>query len=392
MGSGWASGTDDPGTVKMAQTMAQTVAHAIFPSPRVRRSPYYEATVAAGASAFAPYNHMLLPMGYGDPLAEYERLTTGVSMWDVAVQRQIELNGPDAGPLAQALCPRRLDKMPVGMGWYVPLCDYRGVLLNDPVLMKLAEDRYWLSIADSDVLLWARGVAGARDYQVNVFEADVSPLAVQGPRAEDVVAAMFGDWIREIRYFEFRDVDYDIPLKLARSGYSKQGGFELYLMDGTRGLDLWDRVATAGKEFGIGPGSPNPMERVESGLLSWGGDTDDETNPFEVRLGRFVDLDCPDDVIGIHALRRIKENGPLRWQLGVKLDVEDRLPAMDFRSEITRGSMLMGHVTAHAWSPKLQQNIGLALVSRDLKPGDSVNIALPGGAYSVAQMCKLPFV
>ncbi|MEL7465150.1 MAG: glycine cleavage T C-terminal barrel domain-containing protein [Pseudomonadota bacterium] len=366
--------------------------HSIFPSPRVRRSPYYEATVKAGAATFSPYNHMLLPMGYGDPDGEYERLTTGVSMWDVGVQRQVELAGPDAGRLAQALCPRKIADMTVGMGWYVPICDHRGVLINDPVLLKLSDDRYWLSIADSDVLLHARAVAGERGYQVNVFEADVSPLAIQGPKAEDVVAAMFGDWVREIRYFEFRDVDYDIPLKLARSGYSKQGGFELYLMDGQRGLELWDRVAAAGAPWGIAPGSPHYMERTESALLSWGGDTDDETNPFEVRLGRFVDLDCPDDVVGVQALRRIKEEGPLRWQLGVKLKLEERLPAFDHRSEIRRGEDYMGFVTAHAWSPKLETNIGLALVSRELSPGETVHVSLPDGAHCEAETCRLPFV
>ena len=139
------------------------------------------------------------------------------------------------------------------------------MLINDPILLKLAEDRYWLSIADSDLLLWARAVAGERGFQVNVFEPDVSPLAVQGPKAEDVIADVFSDWIREIKHFEVREVDYDIPLVIARSGWSKQGGFEIYLMDSYRGDELWDRIREAGQPYGIGPGTPNPQERVESG-------------------------------------------------------------------------------------------------------------------------------
>lgn len=367
--------------------------HQISPSPRVRRSPYYEATIADGVVSFSPYNHMLMPTGYGDPMAEYDRLLNGVAMWDVAVERQVEVAGPDAAKLTQALCPRKIADMPVGMGWYVPICDHRGTIINDPILLKLAEDRYWFSIADSDLLLWARAVAGERGYVVNIFEPDVSPLAVQGPKAEDVVASIFGEWVRALKLFEFREVDLrGMPLMLARSGWSKQGGFELYLMDGKRGVELWDIVRDAGAAYDIGPGCPNGMERVESGLLSWGGDTDDETNPFEVRMGRFVDLDCADDVIGIEALRRIKEEGPRRRQLGVKLLMEGRMGPTDRRSEIRRDGELIGMVTAHAWSPRLETNIGLCLVNRDLNPGDVAEVFLPDGGKCEGEFCKLPFL
>ena len=368
------------------------MSHTISPSPRLRRSAFYASTVKDGVKSFAPYNHMLMPTSYGDPEAEYKRLTEGVAMWDVAVERQVELSGPDAGKLAQALVPRKLADMPVGQGWYVAVCDHRGTLINDPILLKLSEERYWFSIADSDLLLWARAVAGERGYQVNVIEPDVSPLAVQGPKAEDVIADMLGDWIRDIRHFEVREVEDDIPMVIARSGWSKQGGFEIYLMDRFRGDELWDRVRAAGEKYGIGPGNQNPQERVESGLLSWGGDTDDETNPFEVRMNRFVELDAPDDVIGIQALRRIKDEGPRRWQLGVKLQMEGKVPYLDQWSEIRAGDMFVGHITAHAWSPKLQQNIGMCLISRDVKPGDVVDVTLPTGEYCKGEMCKLPFV
>ena len=191
----------------------------ISPSPRVRTSPFYACTMAEGAVTATTYNHMLMPTGYGDPIGEYWRLINGVSMWDVSVQRQVELRGPDAGRLAQALVPRKLDKMKPGQGWYVPICDHRGILLNDPVLLKLAEDCFWLSLADGDILFWARAIAGERGLDVEVTEPDVSPLAIQGPKAEDVVASLFDDSIRSIGHFRFREVELEgIPLVIARSG------------------------------------------------------------------------------------------------------------------------------------------------------------------------------
>lgn len=365
----------------------------ISPSPRLRRSPFYDATIADGAVSFSPYNHMLMPTGYGDPMGEYWRLINGVAMWDVSVERQVQLAGPDAARLAQVLVPRKIAKQPVGMGWYAPVCDHRGVLINDPILLKLSEDRFWLSIADSDVLLWARAIAAERGLNVEVTEPDVSPLAIQGPKADDVVEALFDSSIRSMGYFRFREVELDgIPLMLARSGWSKQGGFELYLMDGTRGTDLWTRIKEAGKPFDIGPGCPNPMERIESGLLSWGGDTDDETNPFEVRMGRYVDLDVPDDTIGIKVLRRLQERGPKRHQVGIVMDMDGKLPYLDQRSEVYRGQSFVGHVTAHTWSPRLECNIGMALVWSGVGPGEPVTVVLPDGRQVEGEVRDLPFI
>lgn len=367
--------------------------HQISPSPRVRRSPYYDATVADGVVSFTSYNHMLMPTGYGDPMAEYDRLISGVAMWDVAVERQVELNGPDAARLAQTLAPRIIANQPVGMGWYVPICDHRGVIMNDPILLKLSETRFWLSIADSDMLFWARGIAGERGFDVEVFEPDVSPLAIQGPLAMDVAADLFGEDIRTLKYFEFRQAAPDgIPMMVARSGWSKQGGVELYLMDGKRGSELWDLVRSAGAPYGIGPGCPNSMERVESGLLSWGGDTDDKTNPFEVRMGRYVDVNCPDDVIGIQALRQIKADGPKRHQLGLKLNLDGALSASDRPADVVMDGKSVGKMTAQTWSPRLETNIGLCLVSRAYGPGDIVEVVMPDGRMCTAELAKLPFI
>lgn len=364
----------------------------ISPSVRVRPSPFFEATVAAGVKSFTTYNHMMMPTGYGDPEAEYWRLINGVSQWDVAVERQVQLQGPDAGRLAQILAPRDLGKCAIGQGKYVALCDHAGTLINDPILLKLAEDRYWLSIADADIIFWARAIAAERRLNVTVSEPDVSPMAVQGPKSEEVAASIFGDWVRELKYFWFRESSVNgIPVAVARSGWSKQGGFELYLMDGSKGTALWNLVQEAGKPFDIGPGNPNHCERIESGLVNVGGDTDDSTNPFEVGMTKFVDLDVADDVIGIEALRRIKASGPGRHLLGVVLEGDEPLALPSQWSAILQHGHRIGDMTNCVWSYRLKANIGFALVSAETAPGDRI-VVLKDGAQIAGRLRTMPFV
>ena len=365
---------------------------AIVSAGRLRRSPFYHSTIEEGAESLLTYNRMLIPRGYGDREAEYWRLINGVSMWDVAVQRQVQIKGPDAAKLAQILCARDLSRQEVGQGKYVAVCDHRGVLINDPIALKVDDDCYWLSIGNSDIWFWARCVAGERGLDVDVTEPDVSPLAVQGPRAEDVVASLLGDWVRDLRYFWFRDCNLEgIPLKVVRAGWSKQGGFELFLLDGSKGDRLWQLVKEAGQPFGIGPGYPNPSERTESGLLNWGIDTDETTNPFEVRLERFIDLDVDDDVIGVQSLRRIKATGVKRHQLGVLLEGPEEHENQGVWSPIAKDGTAVGHQTHKAWSYRLKRMIGYALVSIDAGPGDRVQV---GDKHKQVEgeLTELPFL
>ncbi|MEM9097548.1 MAG: glycine cleavage T C-terminal barrel domain-containing protein [Pseudomonadota bacterium] len=363
----------------------------IVSAGRLRKSPFYQSTIKDGAESLLTYNRMLIPRGYGDREAEYWRLINGVSMWDVAVQRQVQLKGPDAAKLAQVLCVRDLSKQRVNQGKYVALCDHKGVLINDPIALKIAEDCYWLSIGNSDIWFWARCVAGERGFDVEVSEPDVSPLAIQGPKAEDVVASLLGDWVRELKYFWFGDAMLeDIPLKVVRAGWSKQGGFELFLMDGSKGDKLWNLVKEAGKPFYIGPGYPNPSERTESGLLNWGADTDDETNPFEVRLDKFVDLDISDDVIGVQALRKIKAEGPKRHLLGITLESQEEHEAQGIWLKIEKDGVPIGHMTHKAWSYRLKRMIGYAMVSIEASAGDPVSVLSDDGRVD-GELSQLPF-
>ncbi len=364
----------------------------ITPSARLRPSPYYEATLAEGVTAFTTYNNMLMPTSYGHPEEEYWRLLRGVSQWDVAVERQVRLKGPHAGRLAQILSPRDLSRCRVGQAKYVPLCNHAGTLINDPVLLKLDEDHYWFSIADSNILFWARAIAAERGLDVEVDEPDVSPLAVQGPKAEDVVASIFGDWVRDLKYFWFRPTTIEgIPVLVARSGWSKQGGYEIYLQDGSQGTRLWNIVKEAGRPWDIGPGAPNFCERVESGLLSYGGDTDDRTNPFEVRLGKYVDLDVADDVVGIQALRRIHADGPRRHQLGLVLEGTEPAELGFHWHEIRMDGRKVGDMTNCVWSWRLEKNIGFALIARDCRAGETVEVIKQGRSLA-GTLTDLPFL
>jgi glycine cleavage system aminomethyltransferase T len=368
--------------------------HGMFsfqPNTRIRPSPFFEAAVADGLKTANVYNRMIMPTSYGDPEGEYWRLMNGVSQWDVGVERQIQLQGPDAARLAQILATRDLSKCKVGQGKYVALCNHGGTIINDPIVLKRADDLFWLSIADSDVELWATAIAAERGLKVDICESDVAPMALQGPKAEDVVAHVVGDWVRELKYFWFRETEINgIPVAVQRSGWSKQGGFEIYLKDPSQGTRLWNIFKEAGKPWDIGPGAPATPERVESGLVSVGGDTDAFTNPFEVRLEKFVDLDVPDDTIGIQALRRIKAEGVRRHQLGIVLDGDKPAPLGVRREDVMLENRRIGMLTNCVWSYRMKANIGFVLIDAAVREGEPVTVKR-GDCVVDGRLVPLPF-
>ena len=333
---------------------------------RTRKSPYFNATVQAGVKGFSVYNHMLLPIYYESTEADYWHLMRNVTMWDVAVERQVEIKGPDAFHLVRLMTPRNLAKCKIGQCKYVPIIDERGGILNDPVLLRLAEDHFWLSLADSDILLYAKGLALGQRLNVDISEPDVSPLAIQGPRADDVAAALLGDWVRELRFFRFKPYNLDgIPLLVARSGWSKQGGVELYLRDGSQGERLWEMVATAGQPFDIKPATPSTIERIENGLLSYGNDMTINENPFEVGLGKYCDLDQPFDFIGKEALKAIQAAGVKRQLVGLVIGNERIGGSSHYWPVQDINGRSIGKVTSAVYSPRLMKNIAFGLLEND---------------------------
>ena len=359
---------------------------------RIRKSPYYEATQRYGCKSYTPYNNMYLPLVYEDIVSDYWHIKNGVTLWDVGCQRQVEITGPDAFRFTQFLTARDLSDFKIGQCKYVLLSNNEGGILNDPVAIRLEENKFWLSIADRDVWAWAKGLAVGLNMQVTIREPDVSPLAVQGPKSFDVVADLFGDWIRELKYFWSRETELDgIPLVLTRTGWSKQGGYELYLRDGSYGDQLWETVMEAGRPHDIKPATPSSIERVEGGLLNYWEDITDETNPFEVGMGKFVALDQDFDFVGKQALIDIKKAGITRKLVGLEIHSEP-LARLAQSWPVECDSQQVGEITSAVYSPDLDKNIAIAMVDIECSElGTELSIDM-GEGKTQATVSSMPFI
>ncbi|APX11418.1 dimethylsulfoniopropionate demethylase [Tateyamaria omphalii] len=334
----------------------------ISPSRRLRRTPFSDGVEAAGVKAYTIYNRMLLPTVFESVEADYRHLKDHVQVWDVSVERQVELRGPDAGRLMQMLTPRDLRRMLPGQCYYVPIVDETGGMLNDPVAVKLSEDRWWISIADSDLLLWVKGIANGYRLDVLVDEPDVSPLAIQGPKAEELVSRVFGERIRDIRFFRFDMFQFEgYDLAIARSGYSKQGGFEIYVPDSAIGMPLWNALFDAGEDLQVRAGCPNGIERIEGGLMSYGNDMTDDNTPHECGLGRFCDTQTAIGCIGRDALLRVSKEGPVQQIRPIAIHGEP-VPTCDRPWPLRAGGKRVGQITSAAWSPDFKTNVSIGMV------------------------------
>jgi glycine cleavage system aminomethyltransferase T len=331
--------------------------------PRVRKSPYFDATVRAGAKSFTIYNHMYMPTCFSDPVSEYWAIVQGVTLWDVSCERQVEITGPDALAFVQSITPRDVSTCQVDRCRYVVLTDKEGGIINDAVMLRLAEDRFWLSPGDGDVLLWVQGVASNCLLEVNVFEPDASPLQLQGPLAPQVARKLFGDIAIEMGYFHMHQLELDgIPLVLSRTGWSGELGYELFLQDSSRGTELWDKCMAAGAEFDIKPATPSTIRSVEGAILSYCSDITRNDNPWTVGLERLVDVDKPEDYLGKAALREIARTGPSRKLVGVDVGGAP-LAGNDAFWDVQHAGNVVGHVTRCTYSPRLEKNIALANVA-----------------------------
>jgi len=359
---------------------------------QIRKSPYFDSTVKWGATGFSVYNHMYIPRDFGSPEQNFWNLIEKSILCDVAVERQVEITGPDAFKFTQLLTPRDLSNVAIGQCKYVLITNNEGGILNDPVLLRIGENHFWLSLADSDVLLWAQGVAVNSGMSVNITEPDVSPLQLQGPTSKDIMIKLFGESIKDLKYYWFREYDLDgIPLIVSRTGWSSEFGYELFLRDGSKGNNLYEKIMSAGKEYGLQPGHTSSIRRIEGGMLSYHADADINTNPFELGLDRLVSLDSDIEFIGKKALKKIKAEGITRKQVGLEINCEPLSgPNTTFWS-IKKDNNKIGKVTSAVYSPRLKKNIALAMVNiENSEIGTSLEVNTNKGNFE-AIIVEKPF-
>ena len=333
---------------------------------QIRKSPFFDATVRWGATGFSVYNHMYIPRDFGDPEKNFWNLVNDAILCDVAVERQVEITGPDAFHFIQLLTPRDLSKLSIGQCKYVLITNEKGGILNDPVLLRLGENHFWLSLSDSDILLWAQGVAVNSGLNVSIEEPDVSPLQLQGPKSREIMVKLFGENIRDLKYYWLKELELDgIPLVVSRTGWSTELGYELFLRDGTQGDRLWEIIMMAGNEYGLQPGHTSSIRRIEGGMLSYHADADIQTNPFEMGLERLVSLDSDINFIGKKALIEIQKKGIKRQQIGLEIVGDSLTGPNTIFWEIFCDEKIIGKVTSAVFSPRLEKNIALAMVDKN---------------------------
>jgi len=359
---------------------------------QIRKSPYFDSTVKWGATGFSVYNHMYIPRDFGDPEQNFWNLINDAILCDVAVERQVEITGPDATEFIQLLTPRDLSNLSIGQCKYVLITNNEGGLLNDPVLLRLAENHYWLSLGDSDILLWAQGVAINSGLNVIIKEPDVSPLQLQGPKSIDIMKVLFGDEITNIKYYWLIETELNgIPLVVSRTGWSSELGYEIYLRNGSRGNELWELIMKSGKQFNLQPGHTSSIRRIEGGMLSYHADADINTNPFELGLDRLVNLQNDNRFIGKEALIKIKEEGIKRKQVGIIINSDPLEGPNTTFWPILKKDNIIGKVTSAVYSPRLKKNIALAMVTvENSEIGNNFDIKIAEN-YFKAQIVEKPF-
>ncbi len=333
---------------------------------QIRKSPFYNSTINSGVKGFSVYNHMYIPRDFGDPEENFWNLINNAILCDVSVERQVEIRGKDAEKFVNYLTPRDISKCKDGFGKYILIVDNDGGILNDPIMFKHSKERFWLSLADSDILLWEKGVAVNSKMNVQIFEPDVSPLQLQGPKSKIIIKEIFGEEFSNLKYYQFKKCTYkDIPLYISRTGWSSELGFEIFLCDKDKGKKLWEDILSIGQPLGLKVGHTSTIRRIEGGMLSYHADMNINNNPYELGLERLINLDKKNNFIGKNSLKKIKKNGTEFLQTGVFIKSKPmKNPNTDFL-EIFCQNKVIGKVTSAVFSPRIKKNIGLSLLKKE---------------------------
>ncbi len=362
---------------------------------RNRRTPYYEATQKYGPLGMTVYNHMYFPVRFDSFENEFDALLNDVTLWDVSVERCLEISGPDGFRFAQLLTPRDLSKCAVGQAKYVLICDGDGGIINDPVLTRMDENTFWFALASSDALLFARGLKNAYpDLDVTIQEADVAPLQVQGPKSKDLMVKLLGDSILDLKYYYWTDAKIaGVPVVVTRTGWTSEVGYEVYTTDTSRGNEVYEAIMEAGEEFGIKPTGPSDIRRIEGAIFNWGADMTYEDDPIQMGLERLIAWDLPDEAcISIRALKQIRDRGVDRRIVGVELDGEPFPALNNVKWPVVDGAEAIGKVTSAIHSPRLGRNIGFAwLPAGRSELGTQVTVETEWGART-GTVVQMPFV
>ncbi len=366
--------------------------YAIVKSRRIRSTPYTSRIEKQGVTAYTVYNHMLLPAAFGSLEESYHHLKKNVQIWDVAGERQVEISGADSAKLVQLMTCRDLSKSKDGRCYYCPIIDDNGGIVNDPVVLRLNKERWWISIADSDVILFAKGLAIGKKLDVKIIEPDVNIIAVQGPKSFKLMEKIFGKKILELKFFGFNYFNFNGAKHLiARSGWSKQGGYEVYVENTESGQTLYDRLFEVGEEFDVKPGCPNLIERIESALLSYGNDMDINDNPFECGFDKYVNLDNEINFLGKEKLKKIKLEGIKKKLMGLVIDTDEIsiTKSLDIKDEKNK---LIGELRSACYSPHFKKVIGIGMINKPFwKPSQLVKIDINNETFN-GKVCDLPFI
>ena len=364
----------------------------IAKSRRLRGTPYTSRIEKQGVTAYTIYNHMLLPAAFGTLEDSYHHLKEHVQVWDVAAERQVEISGKDSAKLVQLMTCRDLSKSKDGRCYYCPIIDDNGGLINDPVVLRLNENKWWVSLADSDVILFAKGLAIGNKFDVKIFEPDVDIMAVQGPKSFNLMEKVFGDKIVNLKFFGFDYFEFGGDKHLiARSGWSKQGGYEIYVEHNDSGLKLYDHLFEIGKEFNVKPGCPNLIERIESGLLSYGNDMDNGDNPYECGFDKYINIDSDVDFLGKEKLKQIKSDGIKKKLMGVKFDT-DKISLTGSLDLTDQNNKIIGELRSACYSPHFKKVIGIAMMKKDHWNTDQDVKAKINSQNCIGKVCDLPFI